>query len=441
MPRLKGPVPQVQAKEGPMPQVVKKRRSGWAILAAGALVASLFAVGASPAAASPANADVLPSWTACLGEALEPAGFEDVAMGGAHYNNINCLAHYEITQGRTATEFAPRANVTREQMALFLTRAAAAASLELSDKTDHEFTDLGDTLRSRAAAIVTLVNSGVMSGRSATTFDPLGTVSRSDMAEHLVALVAMSREDLEQDDDDLLYRFDDNVITGDPGDSDDLPETHDEEIGYFTDVYTMSSAPAANAIYTAFELGITTGYTDGTFNPNRGVTRQEMASFIMRALAHTNLRPANLSGQRSGNPTDGYEIQISMRSTSFEPVPNVPVDVFFTNNRPEAAFDDDGACVVYPFERVNDVQPSVSPCVIDEGDTVTDGDGNAPFSRDVGVLGSDESDAVTLSVGPAIPLVPTPSRVSRPRSTSPPRSMRGPVTCGTRCPTTPTLSP
>ena len=53
MPHLKGPVPQAQAKEGPMPQLVKKRRSGWAVLAAGALVASLFAVGAAPAAAQP----------------------------------------------------------------------------------------------------------------------------------------------------------------------------------------------------------------------------------------------------------------------------------------------------------------------------------------------------------------------------------------------------
>ena len=44
MPHLKGSLPQVQAKEGPMPQLVKKRRSGWAVLAAGALVASMLAV-------------------------------------------------------------------------------------------------------------------------------------------------------------------------------------------------------------------------------------------------------------------------------------------------------------------------------------------------------------------------------------------------------------
>ena len=35
-----------------MPQLVKKRRSGWAVLAVGALVASLLAVGAAPAGAA-----------------------------------------------------------------------------------------------------------------------------------------------------------------------------------------------------------------------------------------------------------------------------------------------------------------------------------------------------------------------------------------------------
>ena len=72
MPHLKGPVPQVQAKEGPMPQLVKKRRSGWAVLAAGALVASLFAVGASPAAAidEDSEQDHKATSMACLGDAV-----------------------------------------------------------------------------------------------------------------------------------------------------------------------------------------------------------------------------------------------------------------------------------------------------------------------------------------------------------------------------------
>ena len=53
-----------------MPQLVKKRRSGWAVLAVGALVASILAVGASPAAAMSRQPDFEAQWKACLGPAL-----------------------------------------------------------------------------------------------------------------------------------------------------------------------------------------------------------------------------------------------------------------------------------------------------------------------------------------------------------------------------------
>ena len=60
MPQLKGPVPQAQAKkEGPMPQLVKQRRSGWAVLAVGALIASIFAAGAGSVSAQPGSTDRL----------------------------------------------------------------------------------------------------------------------------------------------------------------------------------------------------------------------------------------------------------------------------------------------------------------------------------------------------------------------------------------------
>ena len=95
------------------------------------MVASLLAVGAAPAAAQAlpidarTTAGALPDRSACLGPALEDTGFEDVAMGGSHYSNINCIAHYEITIGREGgTQYAPHANVTRSQIALFLSRMA-----------------------------------------------------------------------------------------------------------------------------------------------------------------------------------------------------------------------------------------------------------------------------------------------------------------------------
>ena len=74
------------------------------MLAAGALVASLLAVGASPAAAVKGKADNTATATACLGPAAADAGFEDTVGLGAEAA-INCLAYYGITTGKTATTF------------------------------------------------------------------------------------------------------------------------------------------------------------------------------------------------------------------------------------------------------------------------------------------------------------------------------------------------
>ena len=174
-----------------MPQLVKKRRSGWAVLAAGAMVASLLAVGASPAAAITASdhSDAASDRTACLGPALEDAGFTDVSMGGAHYNAINCIAYYEITAGTTADTFSPRANVTRSQMALFLNVMAARTGLDLDDLSDADFTDLDGLDSGRVDAINGLVNAGIMTGTGDDTFSPGAHVTRAEMALWLVSFI------------------------------------------------------------------------------------------------------------------------------------------------------------------------------------------------------------------------------------------------------------
>ena len=176
-----------------MPQLVKKRRSGWAVLAAGALVASIFAVGAAPAAAqapidSTASAQVgaFPHKTACLGPALDDADFSDVAMGTAHYNAVNCIAHYGITAGRGDGSFGAADSVTRSQMALFLSGMAALAGVTLDDAMDAGFTDLGDTAANRVNAINRLVNGGIMTGSGAGTFSPEAAVTRAEMALWLI---------------------------------------------------------------------------------------------------------------------------------------------------------------------------------------------------------------------------------------------------------------
>ena len=65
-------------------------------------------------------------------------------MDSVHYENINCLDHYEITMGQGPTStFDPEGNVTRSQMALFLARAADAAGIDSRRRHGHHaFTDV-----------------------------------------------------------------------------------------------------------------------------------------------------------------------------------------------------------------------------------------------------------------------------------------------------------
>ena len=158
-----------------MPQLVKKRRSGWAVLAAGALIASLFAVVAGPAAADVRSADDQATWRACLGPATVSSGFDDVSDDSVHAAMINCLAYYGITKGKTTDTFDPSGNVTRSQMALFLARAADAAGIDLGDDMGSGFTDLNPDDTERVSAINRLVAKGIMFGDTATSFDPPST--------------------------------------------------------------------------------------------------------------------------------------------------------------------------------------------------------------------------------------------------------------------------
>ena len=79
---------------------------------------------------------------------------------------------------------------------------------------------------------------------------------------------------------------------------------------------------------------------DGVFNPNGLVTRAQMASFVMRTMGHTNLRPAGLSAQSTDDDT-----QVSVRDADFVPIPGDRTEVF-TTNFPDDAFNVNGACIV-----------------------------------------------------------------------------------------------
>ena len=367
-----------------MPQSARETHLGRAVFAAGVLVASLLAAGTAPVVAAPLTATskprAAPTWTACSGPALDDAGFTDVD-GGSHTDNINCIAYYGITTGRTADSFAPHDNVTRSQMALFLIRMADVAGVELDDGTRVGFSDIGDLGGDRQAAINRLVNAGIVTGRTGTAFDPHAAATRAEIALFLVNFAALATDAVERTDDGLY------MVANPAEDPDD--DTDDYlALDHFPDAYLTQPAHIDSAIGAAFELGISIGYSDSTFKPDRAVSRQGMATFIARTLAHTDTRPAGVTSQARGNARDGYDIRVSVRDADFRPVPNTPVDVFWTTKPQNAFRARDGSC---DAGSVMSLPPSRKACVIDVSDLVTDFDGNAEFATPGPGTGPDET--------------------------------------------------
>jgi hypothetical protein len=98
--------------------------------------------------------------------------------GTTFENNINRVAEAGITTGCTATTFCPTANVTRGQMAAFLSRALSLPNTATDYFTDDNGTTFENNINRLAAA-------GLTTGCTATTFCPTADVTRGQMAAFL----------------------------------------------------------------------------------------------------------------------------------------------------------------------------------------------------------------------------------------------------------------
>ena len=203
MPRLKGPVPQVQAKEGPMPQLVKKRRSGWAVLGLVALVASLLAAVASPVGAAERNGRLRGRVVGVRRRRRADQPYTDVSEDHAFRDAINCIAYYGITKGTgDGSTFSPDADVSRQAMALFIARTAEVAGVDLGDAMDAGFSDIGDAWADAQDAINQLASKEMIP--SGDTFRPNDAITRAEMATFLIGLLNKASPNVTIDDDGVI---------------------------------------------------------------------------------------------------------------------------------------------------------------------------------------------------------------------------------------------
>lgn len=390
MPQPEGHLPQVvKKKEGHMPEL-RKRRTHLALLGAFAMVASVLAAGTSPVSAVPGTEDAKATYSACIGPATGDAGYTDVATGSTHDAAINCIAYYGITRGTTATTFAPEETISRWQLAVMLKRAAGPAGAELVTPRNQGYTDISGLSSSFQDAINQMAADGIMRGTSSTTFSPDASVTRAVIVEALAGFLTKAR--IGPGGKALSRDVNGRYTVKQDGAPNATAIPVDEN---FRDIGGVTFAEY-EAIRALAEMGVVAGRGDGTFGPAALVTRAQAASFITRALAHTNTRPAGLNVQASKAmvpANEAVELSISLRDGDFAPLESEPsdiVDIFsHTVKNADRAFNTDGTCA---SSRVTAIAFGATACEIELSDEVIESDGNLT------VDGVDISEATTFWV-------------------------------------------
>ena len=306
-----------------------------AVLTALALLASVLVAVPAVAADDP-NADYTATFDAC--ENAPSAGFTDVPSAHANAGDIDCIAYYTITQGTSSTTYSPMQSVTREQMALFLTRLAGVVGIEMAeDPDDPGFSDTGDLSEESQAAIAQLADLDITQGTSASTYSPGDTVTRAHMALFIQRL--MNKMAQLADGDPSLGST--TVFGYLPSDVAKNTRVKVKEGGVlqpvapkiassFTDLNRVSK-DEHDAITQLWEMGVAAGISATSYGPDAVITRAAMAGFMAGVLDHSNARPAGLSIQvtpETGWGTVGTTILVSLRDDNFAPVEDMSIDVF-----------------------------------------------------------------------------------------------------------------
>ena len=316
----------------------RRARRGMSILSALALVAALVV----PSAVAQAPGGIKACW-----DEIEPAPFTDTAgLSAESVAAIDCVAHYGITKGTSATTYSPDALVTRLQTARFLARTVVALELGLPEATSVSFDDLGSVDDDGREAVAQLQMLGIVKGMSTRRFAPDESVQRAQIAQFLLRLLKLA-----------------DVTPPDPAEDsfDDLGDV---------------SGDAREAIGVTAALGIVRAQEPGRFDPRAPVTREDMALLLARTLEVAGARPVRLELSLSSELVmAGGAAEATVRATKpdGEPFPGLLIDVF-------AAYgvSPGGACNLDDGAHVNGGDAGTSQdCRIDGGDPRTDMTGEA----------------------------------------------------------------
>jgi hypothetical protein len=168
--------------------------------------------------------------------------FRDVCQSSPFFHEIEWMSDQGISTGWGDRTYRPMDIVSRQSMSAFMYRLAGSPG---GTFPVPNYLDIAGTPFLRE--ISWMATTGITTGYDDGTFRPEGRVSREAMSA-------------------FMYRFADAERTSTTTGFRDVPSTH----AFAREIAWMS------------QVGVTEGYSDGTYRPGSPVTRQAMSAFMQR---------------------------------------------------------------------------------------------------------------------------------------------------------------
>lgn len=120
--------------------------------------------------------------------------FADVDMGAYYASAVIWAKQNGIVNGVTETEFAPDANITREQIAAIMFRYAQYNGMDAVTLEENlHFADANEISEYAVSAMNWAVGTGLMKGKSTTTINPKDNATRAEIAAILQRFIEANK--------------------------------------------------------------------------------------------------------------------------------------------------------------------------------------------------------------------------------------------------------
>ena len=111
----------------------------------------------------------------------DDVSFDDVNADAWYSYAVNWMVENGITTGVGDNQFAPHAEITREQTVTLVWRMLQRDDIAIT-QVWFDFSDWGDVSEFARESIQALANMGIMQGNADGTFAPQGTITRAELS-------------------------------------------------------------------------------------------------------------------------------------------------------------------------------------------------------------------------------------------------------------------